>query len=151
MGKDPDFLGLGGYASSGSKGDAAAASSSSSGDDSDSQSVDSAQVRAAEAEARLRDYGAESGSRRVAPLPSALDAFGEVTGRPAFLDPEATRPIAVSATHGLAFVPGGGGAAAGAAGGQRGGRSNRGHGARGAAGGEFDIASLAPPLKGQQQ
>jgi hypothetical protein len=42
------------------------------------RSVDSAQVRAAEAEARLRDYGAESGSRRVAPLPSALDAFGEV-------------------------------------------------------------------------
>jgi hypothetical protein len=42
-------------------------------------SVDSAELRAAEAEARLRDYGATTSQPKVnTGLPSALDAFTEV-------------------------------------------------------------------------
>lgn len=42
-------------------------------------SVDSAELRAAEAEARLRDYGATISQPKVnTGLPSALDAFTEV-------------------------------------------------------------------------
>lgn len=42
-----------------------------------SRSVDSAELRAAEAAARLKDYGATSSKPNTA-LPSALDAFTEV-------------------------------------------------------------------------
>jgi hypothetical protein len=61
--------------------------------------------------------------------------------RPAFLDPESTRPLAVNSTHGLAA--GAGAAAAGA----------QGKGPRGkaAASKDFDVSRLAPALKGQQQ
>ena len=190
-----------------------------------SRSVDSAELRAAEAAARLRDYGATSSKPNTA-LPSALDAFTEVcvnrqgksksgrwwcccrcrllcvcggggsgvslgecclslwpgppqhpassssssssitvapaclphslllpavwlsvqvAGRPAFLDPESTRPLATSRTHGLAG--GAGGAAAAAAGQQGKGKKGR----LPPAEGEFDISRLAPPVKGQQQ
>jgi hypothetical protein len=61
--------------------------------------------------------------------------------RPAFLDPEATRPLAVSSTHGLAA-----GTGAAAAGGQ--GKGPRG---KAAASKDFDVSNLAPALKGQQQ
>ncbi len=54
-------------------------------------------VRRREAETRLRDYGEDAASAAVpaaALLPAAGDALGQVAGRPAFLDPEATRPLA---------------------------------------------------------
>lgn len=54
-------------------------------------------MRRREAEARLRDYGEDAASTAVpaaALLPAAGDALGQVAGRPAFLDPEATRPLA---------------------------------------------------------
>lgn len=66
----------------------------------------------------------------------------QVAGRPAFLDPEATRPLATSRTHGLA-----GGVGGAAAPGQQG----KGKKGRLPAEGEFDISRLAPPVKGQQQ
>lgn len=161
-------------------------------------SVDSAELRAAEAAARLRDYGGQQaaaaagdGASSRGGLPSALDAFGKVSGsgcvaglvstlllscqqvqqqaaaaassvrarrrttpaacrgwcraqvdgRPAFLDPEATRPLAVNETHGLM------GAAPGAAAAAAGPKARRGD----IPAGEFDISKLAPPMKGQQQ
>jgi hypothetical protein len=69
----------------------------------------------------------------------------QVDDHPDFLNPEATRPIPTSATHGL--VAAGGAAAAG--GGKPG--SKR-HGPKGKVpeGQAFDIAKLAPALKGQQ-
>ena len=70
----------------------------------DGCSADSATQRRRAADSRLRDYGeGEAGSgpppddrdeEAAAPLPAALDALGASAGRPAFLDPEATRPIA---------------------------------------------------------
>lgn len=87
----------------------------------------------------------------VSPLPPPLSfslshthtplLFPQVVGRPAFLDPEATRPLAINTTHGLAA------ASAGA------GTGGQGRGARGyaAASKEFDVSVLAPQLKGQQQ
>jgi hypothetical protein len=67
----------------------------------------------------------------------------QVEDAPEFLNPEATRPIVTSTTHGLVA------AATSAAPAARGPR----HGPKGRvpAGQEFDIAKLAPPLKGQQQ
>ncbi|WIA36891.1 hypothetical protein OEZ86_008139 [Tetradesmus obliquus] len=139
MGKDPDFLGLGGY--HGSDSGEASSSGTSSSEDSDDQSLDSAELRAAEAQQRLKDFGeSHQELRATTKLPSAADAFDEVS-RPAFLDPEATRPLAVSSTHGLAS-----GAGAAAAGGQ--GRGPRG---KAAASADFDVSRLAPALKGQQQ
>lgn len=142
---DPDFLGLGGYASAGS-------SSSSEDSDSDASSVDSAQQRAAAAAARLRDYGAEqaantssSAPKPASGLPSAAAMFSAVGGKPAYLDPEATRPIAISSTHGLAGMGGSTAAAAAAANaGQQQGRAKKVPAA------DFDISQLAPKLKGQQ-
>lgn len=139
MGKDPDFLGLGGYHDSDSGN--ASTSGTSSEEESDDQSVDSAELRAAEAQQRLKDFGESHQELRAKTvLPSAADAFDEVS-RPAFLDPEATRPLAVSSTHGLAA--GTGAAAAG----------TQGKGPRGkaAASKDFDVSRLAPALKGQQQ
>lgn len=139
MGKDPDFLGLGGY--HGSDSGEASSSGTSSSEDSDDQSLNSAELRAAEAQQRLKDFGeSHQELRATTKLPSAADAFDEVS-RPAFLDPEATRPLAVSSTHGLAS-----GAGAAAAGGQ--GRGPRG---KAAASADFDVSRLAPALKGQQQ
>lgn len=66
----------------------------------------------------------------------------QVAGKPAFLDPESTRPLAVSSTHGLM----GGGPSSGAVQTQK-----RRKGQLPAAGEEFDIARLAPRLKGHQQ
>jgi hypothetical protein len=68
----------------------------------------------------------------------------QVAGRPAFLDPEATRPLATSRTHGLAVAAGTTAAAAAALHKGKKGRAL-------AEGEEFDIARLAPPVKGQQQ
>jgi hypothetical protein len=79
--------------------------------------------------------------------PLAIDQHNhsplQVAGRPAFLDPEATRPLAVCTTHGLT---GGRGPAGG---GQQQHKGKKGRGL--APGEEFDIARLAPPVKGQQQ
>jgi len=72
---------------------------------------------------------------------SVVWLVGQVNGRPAFLDPEATRPLVVSATHGLA------GAAAGAGTAQH----QQQHGKKGPIPDNFDISKLAPALKGQQQ
>lgn len=61
------------------------------------------------------------------------------------MDPEATRPLATSRTHGLAVAAGTTAAAAAAA-------AHKGKKGRALAEGEeFDIARLAPPVKGQQQ
>lgn len=91
-------------AARGAGGDAAAAAGSEDSyfGDSGSESEDSAVVRRRAAEARLRDYGEEatsSGAEAAAAeqaslLPSAGDALGLVAGKPSFLDPEATRPLA---------------------------------------------------------
>jgi hypothetical protein len=40
--------------------------------------VDSAALRAAEAEQKLKDFGEASSKPKAGPLPSALDAFEEV-------------------------------------------------------------------------
>ncbi|KAG2452498.1 hypothetical protein HYH02_002737 [Chlamydomonas schloesseri] len=114
--------------------------------DSSDESVDSAALRAAEAAARLRDYGengatATSGrtggaAQKRSLLPSALDVLDAVEGPPRFLDPEAIRPLAASASHGLGADTGP--AVAVAAGKER-----------QAPGKDFDISKLAPPMKGQ--
>eukprot|EP00879_Flechtneria_rotunda_P012866 GHRR01013436.1.p1 GENE.GHRR01013436.1~~GHRR01013436.1.p1 ORF type:complete len:136 (+),score=63.76 GHRR01013436.1:206-613(+) len=135
MTKDPDFLGLAGHNSSGSD---PSTSAQDSDDSSDERSVDSAEVRAAEAEAKLRDYGEATSRKQNSALPSAFDAFDEVSGRPAFLDPEATRPLAVNVSHGLVATP----AAAQQPKHQKG---------KVPPSQEFDISQLAPKLKGQQQ
>jgi len=99
--------------------------------------LDSAEVRAREAEAKLKDYAVNE-QRKAGALPSALDAFDEVDGPPAFLDPEATRPLAASThTHHQG--------AAGADGGP--GKDKK----RQAPGPDFDISKLAPLLKGQKR
>lgn len=67
----------------------------------------------------------------------------QVAGPPSFLDPEATRPLAIAAQHTAVAAAGGSGADGG--GGAGGGK------VKSAAGPEFDIATLAPPLKGTQQ
>jgi hypothetical protein len=51
-------------------------------------SVDSAELRAAEAEARLRDFGATTSQQKPTGLPSALDAFSEVGKAAACLIPQ---------------------------------------------------------------
>lgn len=107
--------------------------------------MDSAALRAAEAAARLRDYGeggatATSGRTGAAQkrslLPSALDVLDAVEGPPTFLDPEAIRPLAASAAHGLGADSG---PAVPVAAGKE----------RQAPGADFDISKLAPPMKGQ--
>lgn len=62
------------------------------------RSDDSANWRRKDAEGRLRDFGetADSAARPAAGaplLPAPLDVL-QAGGRPAFLDPEATRPLA---------------------------------------------------------
>lgn len=140
------------------------------------RSVDSVRARALAAEARLRDFNeAATARQRRAPagaelgvLPSVTDAFDEVwrrgaigrrsppvgstaahhkdphnrpraqvEGPPAFLDPEATRPIATSTAHGV----GGVGMPAATAVAKPG----------ATAGAGFDVAKLAPLLKGQKR
>mmetsp|Transcript_13624 Transcript_13624/g.29194 ORF Transcript_13624/g.29194 Transcript_13624/m.29194 type:complete len:242 (+) Transcript_13624:132-857(+) len=110
--------------------------SSDDSEDSDS-SVDSAALRAAEAEARLKDFEKAAGDTGRA-LPSALAAFDEVDGPPSFLDPEATRPLAASRLHGMPDV-------LAAEGTGKGGKVWQEKGP------DFDISVLAPPLKGQQR
>ncbi|KAG2445934.1 hypothetical protein HXX76_000537 [Chlamydomonas incerta] len=122
------------------------AAASDSDTESSDESVDSAALRAAEAAARLRDYGeggatATSGRTSAAAnkrslLPSALDVLDAVEGPPTFLDPEAIRPLAASAAHGL-------GADAGPAAPVAAGKEWQ------APGKDFDISKLAPPMKGQ--
>ncbi|EFJ50709.1 hypothetical protein VOLCADRAFT_88506 [Volvox carteri f. nagariensis] len=135
-----------------------------SGDDSaesSDESLDSAELRAAQAAARLRDFGetATSGRQRQqqpqqhpqattatrSALPSALDVLDQVEGPPTFLDPEAIRPLATSALHGLSDEQ-----AAALAGGP-GGRGAGSRGERQQPGKDFDISRLAPPLKGQSK
>lgn len=59
-----------------------------------SDSEDSAVVRRREAEQRIKDTTTSAAPAAVLPLPG--QAFDEVDGPPAFLDPEATRPLADS-------------------------------------------------------
>ncbi|MEW5308895.1 MAG: hypothetical protein WDW38_000816 [Sanguina aurantia] len=111
--------------------------------ESSEESVDSATMRAREADLRLRDHGEEvsSGAGRQAQLPSAFDMFDEVAGPPTFLDPESTRPLAASRTHGFDVVAPSAPV------------STAWHGPRGniAPGQEFDLARLAPLLKGESR
>lgn len=114
-------------------------------------SLDSAQERAAAAEARVRDYGEDAAAPIDAAgpsvLPSPLAVFDEVTGPPPFLDPEATRPLARAAMHGRASTSAAAFAAVEATD-QPGGRGSIG---RPPSGADFDIALLAPKLKGKQE
>jgi hypothetical protein len=80
---------------------------------------------------------AAAGAAPAALLPSAADAFAEVAGPPAFLDPEATRPRAVPAHAGVDRAA----AAADEA------RGGGGPTKRGRAPGEVDLARMAPPLR----
>ncbi|KAG1657958.1 hypothetical protein FOA52_004729 [Chlamydomonas sp. UWO 241] len=130
-----DALGLG-YGSSDEEGPPQ--DSDSSADD----SLDSAQRRAVEAEARLRDFHKEERRAPTTALPSAFSAFGEVDGPPAFLDPEATRQLARAPASlgrsGLAADGSAGSGAPGAAG-------------RMKPGADFDLSLLAPKLKGDHK
>ncbi|GLI59034.1 hypothetical protein VaNZ11_000860, partial [Volvox africanus] len=131
--------------------------------ESSDESIDSAELRAAEAAARLKDFGeiatsggssqqqlVQEGSRQQQQkqqavkslLPSALDVLDQVEGPPTFLDPEAIRPLATSELHGVSDEQ----AALLAGPSSRG--SGRG-GGRPKPGKDFDISRLAPPLKGQ--
>ncbi|GIL97758.1 hypothetical protein Vretimale_3320 [Volvox reticuliferus] len=129
--------------------------------ESSDESIDSAELRAAEAAARLKDFGevaisgrsfqqqlVQGGSRQrkqqavKSLLPSALDVLDQVEGPPTFLDPEAIRPLATSELHGLSDEQAA----------LLGGPNSRGTGGRGGRqqpGKDFDISRLAPPLKGQ--
>lgn len=113
--------------------------------DSSDDSVDSATLRTMEAEARLRDYGdMENSSKLQAPLlPSAALAFSEVAGPPSFLDPEATRPLASSIHQGEPRR----------AKGSHQNDRNAWHGPKNRVppGKDFDIAKLAPALKGDNR
>lgn len=102
-----------------------------------SSSVDSATLRAREAEARLQDYGGEASSSGA--LPSALAAFNDVNGPPAFLNPEATRQIARSTAHAAGVGKSGNKVEQSAA--DKAAASSR------TPGENFDISRLAPPLK----
>eukprot|EP00887_Chlorella_sp_A99_P000065 scaffold16.g65.t1 len=106
------------------------------------KSENSAAWRAREAEARLRDLGgdgsAPGGGAASAALPSAGEAFDEVEGPPAFLDPEAMRPLATAVHR----------PAGGAGGGDVGSRAvSQAANKRGQAAGEWDISKMAPQLK----
>ncbi len=111
------------------------------------RSLDSAAERAAEAAAKLKDFGEEGGdgeaasARRKAEetvLPSAFAAFNEVQAPPSFLDPEATRQLT-----GAMFGRSGAAAAEGS--------TATGSGGRMAPGAGFDISVLAPKVKGQKR
>ncbi|KAK9804804.1 hypothetical protein WJX72_006546 [[Myrmecia] bisecta] len=104
---------------------------------SDSESEDDATRRRREAEERLRDSEAETTGRGLA-LPAAADVLAQSSGPPKYLDPEATRPLASYALHGLGRPPAGSGGASAA--------STTGPTEPKA----WDIASMAPPLKGQK-
>lgn len=66
----------------------------------------------------------------------------QVDGPPSFLDPEAIRPLAMSAAHmGGGLLIGGGGTSTGGEG-----KDNS-----RVPGKDFDISRLAPPLKGQKR
>jgi hypothetical protein len=112
------------------------------------RSLDSAEARAQAAAARLRDFGESvggggnggnsDGPKKLA-LPSALDAFDEVGGPPAFLDPEATRKLPTALLTGRQ-----GDAAAAAAAGAGSSRQQQ-------PGPDADISRLAPKLKGADE
>ncbi|PRW33695.1 PHD finger 3 [Chlorella sorokiniana] len=124
---------------------------------SDDDSEDSAARRAKAAAARLRDYGEEeeAGSKPAAGpaaaaaptglLPSAAAAFTKVEGPPAFLDPEATRPLAVAVHRAVNHVGADGGALPDPR------SANQLLNKRGQAAGEWDVSQMAPKLKEEQQ
>ncbi|GAX84918.1 hypothetical protein CEUSTIGMA_g12339.t1 [Chlamydomonas eustigma] len=117
---------------------------SDSDDTSSSSSLDSAGLRAAQAEARLKDFGEdeeERGAAKSSLLPPAFSAFDQVEGPPDFLDPESTRPLLGSASLARS------GLAASGEGAQKGG----GGGGRMKPGPGFDISVLAPKLKGHKR
>ncbi|GAB4817253.1 hypothetical protein N2152v2_004299 [Parachlorella kessleri] len=120
--------------------------------DSDAESEDSATRRRKAAEARLRDFGEperekqdDAGSAAAAAglLPSAAAAFTDVGGPPAFLDPEATRPLAVGSHRTIDRV--GTGAAAADA------EHEKQAGGGGKAKPGWDISKMAPKLKGESK
>ncbi|KAK9793707.1 hypothetical protein WJX73_003226 [Symbiochloris irregularis] len=111
-------------------------------DGSGSESEDSATKRRKAAEARLVDMAESApGPAQPLPLPSPLDAMQKTAARPDFLNPEATRQLA-NPIHGnrpsLANAP--------ASTAQQ---STRGDDSGAKQGPGFDIARMAPPLKGQ--
>ncbi|KAI7836123.1 hypothetical protein COHA_010002 [Chlorella ohadii] len=123
-----------------------------------SLSDDSAARRAKAAAARLRDYGEEeeeAGSKQAAGpaapaapaglLPSAAVAFTKVEGPPAFLDPEATRPLAVAVHRAVSHVAADGGPLPDLR------SANQLLNKRGQAAGEWDVSRMAPKLKEEQQ
>ncbi|CAD7704668.1 unnamed protein product [Ostreobium quekettii] len=119
-----------------------AAALSDSEDSSTEESVDSATLRAREAEERLVDYGQsrQPPSPKSSLLPSVAALFSKVDGPPAFLDPEATRPLAKNPRHGALPFPQGAAPAGEAP------KSNRKERRKATPEGEFDVANLAPTL-----
>ncbi|KAL4419696.1 hypothetical protein ABPG75_006794 [Micractinium tetrahymenae] len=123
------------------------------------ESEDSAARRAREAAARVKDYGEgeEAASAQQQPargggsgaqgglLPSAVAAFTSVEGPPAFLDPEATRPLAAAVHRAVNNVGPEGGPPPDPQ------SSNRLLNKRGQAAGDWDVSQMAPKLKEQQQ
>ncbi|KAK9852092.1 hypothetical protein WJX84_010284 [Apatococcus fuscideae] len=112
---------------------------------SDDESVDSATQRQRQAAALLRDLGEPDGASgpAAALLPGANDALQSIAGRPRFLDPEATRPLAAPIHRGrgaapISPQPDGNEEADG-------GKRKRSKGAG------WDIASMAPKLKKGQR
>ncbi|PSC70050.1 PHD finger 3 [Micractinium conductrix] len=114
---------------------------------SDSESADSVTRRARKAAARIVDFE-EAASKPAAGggvLPSASAAFTEVDGPPAFLDPEATRPLAAAVHRAVVNVGADGGALPDP------GSANQHKNKRGQAAGDWDVSQMAPKLKEQQQ
>lgn len=99
-------------------------------------SEDSALRRRREAERWLVDL--EEATSVKAALPDPLAVLGAVAHRPRFLDPEATRPLAEPVHRGRLPL-----AAAEPAERPKGGRKR--------VPGEWDIASMAPPIKGTEE
>ncbi|KAL4856946.1 hypothetical protein ACK3TF_002648 [Chlorella vulgaris] len=114
---------------------------------SDNESDDSTARRAKAAEARLKDFGEEAAAQQpgAAALPSAVAAFTSVEGPPAFLDPEATRPLAVAVHREVNNVGAGGGPPPDPH------SMNRLTNKRGQAVGEWDVSQMAPKLKSEME
>ncbi|EFN53831.1 hypothetical protein CHLNCDRAFT_136569 [Chlorella variabilis] len=115
------------------------------------ESEDSAVQQAREAAARLKDYGedleaatAQQPRAAAGALPSAAAAFNSVDGPPAYLDPEATRPLAVAVHKAVNNVGADGGSLPDPH------SQNRLMNKRGQAVGEWDVSQMAPKLKEQQ-
>ncbi|GMH35903.1 hypothetical protein BSKO_03771 [Bryopsis sp. KO-2023] len=81
--------------------------SSDSDEGSSESSYDDGLGEAGGAQNILEDYGEKNNEGEAGILPSPADVFSEIEGIPDFLDPEATRPLAVNPHHGAAVRPAG--------------------------------------------